>query len=213
MTSAALHGDKTAALAVMDVSRETEARLEAFAAHLLKWNAAINLVSRASLPELWSRHILDSAQVFQIGPADARHWADLGSGGGFPGMIVAIMAAERSPGLRVTLVEADLRKAEFLRSAARACAVAVDVVAGRIESLAPMRADVLSARALAPLTDLLAYAERHLAPGGTALFQKGAGHAAELAAALERWRFSVQKHRSRTDRDSVILQIGDIARA
>jgi 16S rRNA (guanine527-N7)-methyltransferase len=206
-------GGRAAALAVLDVSRETEGRLDALVGHLVKWNAAINLVGRSTLSEVWTRHILDSAQLFELAPGGAEHWADLGSGAGFPGLVIALLATERAPALRVTLVEADQRKAEFLRSAARACGVPVTVHARRIDALPPLGADVLSARALAPLTDLLGFAARHLLPGGTALFPKGAGHEAEIAAALERWRFSVQKHPSRTDRDSVVLRIGDIARA
>ena len=210
-----LGGDsgRAAVLAVLKVSRETEARLDGFAALVAKWNPAINLVSRKSLPEIWARHILDSAQVFDLAPEGARHWADLGAGGGFPGIVVAILAAERAPGLRVTLVESDQRKAAFLREAIRATGVNASVCAERIETLNPLMADVLSARALAPLGRLLDFAERHLAPGGVAIFPKGATHGAELAESLERWRFSVQKHPSRTGTDAVLLCIGDIARA
>lgn len=204
---------RAAVLEALDVSRETVHRLDTLVEHLLKWNRAINLVARSTLDELWTRHILDSAQIFDLAPASARHWADIGSGGGFPGLVVAIIAAEKAPSLRVTLVEADRRKSEFLRSAGRECGISVEVIAERVEAVPPLGADVLSARALAPLPVLLGHAERHLAPGGIALFPKGAGHEAEIAAALERWRFSVQKFPSRTDRDSVVLRIGDIARA
>lgn len=204
---------RAAALAEIGVSRETAERLETLIAELNRWNRAINLVGRSTLAEAWTRHVLDSAQLFDLAPASARRWADLGSGAGFPGLVIAILATERAPELRVSLVESDGRKAEFLRSAARACGVAVQVIAERIEAVPPLAADVLSARALAPLPVLLAHAERHLAAGGVALFPKGAGHEAEVAAALERWRFSVQKFPSRTDRDSVVLRIGDIARA
>ncbi|MCX7644652.1 MAG: 16S rRNA (guanine(527)-N(7))-methyltransferase RsmG [Rhodobacteraceae bacterium] len=206
-------GGRAAALAEIGVSRETADRLDALMALLHKWNRAINLVGRSTLAEAWTRHVLDSAQLLDLAPAAARHWADLGSGGGFPGLVIAILAVEKAPDLRVSLVEADLRKAEFLRSAARTCGVPARVIAERIESVPPLGADVVSARALAPLPALLAHAARHLAHGGSALFPKGAGHEAEIAAALERWRFSVQKFPSRTDRDSVVLRIGDIARA
>jgi 16S rRNA (guanine527-N7)-methyltransferase len=200
-------------LAALDVSRETTARLDRLVAELSRWNPVINLVARSTLPAVWTRHVLDSAQLFDLGSQQAGTWADLGSGGGFPGLVVAILAAEKAPGIRVSLVEADRRKAAFLRSAARHCGIAVEVIDERIEALPPLGADVLSARALAPLPTLLAHAERHLAPGGVALFPKGAGHEAEIAAALERWRFSVQKIPSRTDPDSVVLRIGDIGRA
>lgn len=204
---------RAAVLAALDVSRETIERLDTYVALLAKWNPAINLVARSTLPELWTRHILDSAQLLELAPERARHWADLGSGGGFPGLVIAILAAEKRPELRVTLVESDLRKAAFLNTVVREVGLSTVICAERIESLPPLKADVLSGRALAPLTDLLAHAERHLAEGGLALFPKGAAHKAEIAEALERWRFSVQKHPSRTDPEAVLLSIGDIARA
>ena len=115
------------------VSRETLARLEAYAALVAKWNPKINLVSRKSLEDLWSRHILDSAQVFALaGPAPRGRWADLGSGGGFPGAVVAILAAGIGADLRVTLVESDQRKAAFLRTVSRETAVPFEVLSDRI---------------------------------------------------------------------------------
>lgn len=198
--------------AEVDVSRETSERLALYAALLEKWNPAINLVSRASLTHLWTRHFLDSAQVFDLRPTDRGHWADLGAGGGFPGLVLVILAAEAAPELRFTLVESDQRKATFLRTVLRETGLTADVQAERIESLAPLNADVLSARALAPLSILLGFAERHLRPGGHALFPKGATHAQEIDDALAHWRFDVQKFPSRTEADSVILKIGGIAR-
>ncbi|GAB4381915.1 16S rRNA (guanine(527)-N(7))-methyltransferase RsmG [Albidovulum sp.] len=194
------------------VSRETLDRLEALAALLTRWNPRINLVSARTLPQLWTRHFLDSAQLLDLAPPAARHWADLGSGGGFPGLVVAILAAEQRPGLAVTLVESDQRKAAFLQTAARTLGLDLRVVAARIEAVPPLAADILSARALAPLPVLLSHAERHLAAGGTALFPKGASLARELAEALESWRFSHKKIASLTDPDSVILSIGGISR-
>ncbi|MBI1217032.1 MAG: 16S rRNA (guanine(527)-N(7))-methyltransferase RsmG [Rhodobacteraceae bacterium] len=205
--------EKEAVRAALDVSRETMARLEHYAALLEKWNAAINLVSRASLADLWARHILDSAQIFALCPEGARSWADLGSGGGFPGLVVAILAHEAAPDLEVTLVESDTRKAAFLATAARELGLNVAVKAERIEALAPQAADVVSARALAPLTELLGFAARHLAPKGRALFLKGATFPQERAAALAHWSFDVQTYPSKTDAEGVILSIGDIAHA
>lgn len=194
------------------VSRETSDRLAAFEAMIHKWNPAINLVSRSTLKDLRLRHFLDSAQIFDLAPTAARDWADLGSGGGFPGMIIAILAADARPYLSVTLVESDQRKAAFLATATRELGLSVKVIPARAESIPPLQADILSARALAPLYMLLAYAERHLSPSGTAIFPKGANHQAELDQALEHWTFSYQKVPSKTDAAGVILIIGGISR-
>lgn len=195
------------------VSRETSERLARFCALVAKWNPAINLVSRASLKDLETRHLLDSMQLFQHLPAHAQRWADLGSGGGFPGLVVAILAAGAAPKLSVDLIESDRRKAAFLRTAAHDLGLEnVTVFAERIETVSQRHADVISARALAPLADLLGHAERHLAPSGIALFLKGAQHATEIDVALASWRFDVQKIPSRTDPQAVILKIGGIAR-
>ncbi|MFC2969984.1 16S rRNA (guanine(527)-N(7))-methyltransferase RsmG [Acidimangrovimonas pyrenivorans] len=207
-----MNGGKAAFLAQRPVSRETLARLECYAALLEKWNGAINLVSKSTLAQLWTRHFLDSAQIFDLKPEGARSWADLGSGGGFPGLVIAILAAEAAPELRVTLVESDIRKATFLSTVARETGVQVEVRPERIEALAPLGADAVSARALAPLDDLLGYAARHLAPEGRAIFLKGAAHAQEIEEALAHWRFDVQKHPSKTDPKAVILSIGGLAR-
>lgn len=196
----------------LNVSRETVERLETYDRLLRKWNPAINLVSKASIGDIWTRHILDSAQIMELLPANARLWADLGSGGGFPGLVVGILAAETAPNLSVVLVESDQRKAIFLTAVAREVGVDMQVLSSRIEDTPPLVADVVSARALAALPILLGHAQRHLAPGGVALFPKGAGHQAEIDESLECWRFSVHKHPSRTDEDAVILRIGDIAR-
>ena len=200
-------------LAALNVSRETAARLDTYAALLEKWNPAINLVAKSTLAALWPRHILDSAQLLALAPPGARRWADLGSGGGFPGLVIAILAADTAPDLRLTLVESDRRKAAFLETVLRETGISATVAAERIEDLPPLAANIVSARALAPLPVLLGHAHRHLAPGGIALFPKGARHRGEIAESLERWRFSVQKHPSRTDPDAVILSIGDIERA
>lgn len=195
------------------VSRETFAALRALEALVQRWNPAINLVSKTTLPDLWSRHIVDSAQIFAFRPEGARTWVDLGSGGGFPGLVVAILARELAPDLTVTLVESDARKATFLRQAAQSLGLNVDVRSQRIESLPDLRADVLSARALAPLANLVAYAARLLRPGGTAIFPKGARFAEELAAARRVWAFDVDTRPSLSDGEAAILVIRNIQRA
>lgn len=204
---------KAAFLEAVSVSRETERRLVTFAELLTKWNRHINLVSASTLEDLWSRHFLDSAQLLPL--AEGRHglWLDVGTGGGFPGIVVAIMAAEAQPDLRVRCIESDQRKATFLRTVARECGVSVNVLSERVERVEPAGADVISARALAPLDDLLAYALRHLKPGGLALFLKGAGYREELETALVNWRFQVDTYPSKTNPDAVVLKIGDIERA
>ncbi len=196
----------------LDVSRETIDRLERYEALLRKWNTKINLVSRATLEDVWVRHFIDSAQLLCLAPSEATTWVDLGSGGGFPGLVVAILAQELRPELAVTLVESDLRKAAFLREAARATGVPVVIKTARAETLTPCNADILSARALAPLAVLLALAERHLRPGGTCLFLKGAQADTEVAEALETFRFTLQKIPSQTDPMAVILSVGGITR-
>lgn len=200
------------ALPGLDVSRETAGRLAEYAALLRAWNPKINLVSKQTLADLESRHFADSAQLLALAPQDATTWADLGSGGGFPGLVIAILAAELRPSPRVTLVESDQRKAVFLRTVAQRTGVAVTVLANRIETIPPLGTDVLSARALAPLATLLDYASRHLAPSGTALFPKGANWRAEVDEALERWRFRCENLPSATSPDGAILRIGEIHR-
>jgi len=196
-----------------NVSRETYERLSIYENLLQKWTARINLVASGTLPDVWKRHFADSAQLWKIGQDGSQAWADLGSGGGFPGAVIAIIAAEARPDMIVTLVESDQRKAVFLRTVARETGVALNVIAGRIEEIDPLNADVISARALGSLDELLKYAMRHLASDGIALFMKGAKADEEIATALDRWRFRCEKIASITDPTAVILKIGDIERA
>lgn len=195
-----------------DVSRETLERLKTYEALLIKWNSAINLVSSQTLTQIWSRHFRDSAQLFNLASADAQQWADLGSGGGFPGMVVAILAQEHCPDMRVSLVESDQRKAAFLATVARNLDLHVHIHTARIEQLGPLLADIVSARALAPLTLLLDFAERHLASQGVALFPKGARWREELVEAQKKWSFCHEVVSSRTDADAVVLKIEGLKR-
>jgi len=194
----------------LDVSRETFAFLDQFFDLVVKWNPAINLVSRRSVPDLWDRHILDSAQIFSFIPGNARTLVDLGSGGGFPGIILAILAKECLPHLHVTLVEADQRKAAFLLQAVRQLSLRCSVVAQRIEALSPQSADVVTARALAPMQTLCGHVARHLHPAGLALVPKGAGTENEIAEALRIWSFSVTRTPSKSDDSGMILAITDL---
>jgi len=195
-----------------DVSRETIVRLEKLEAVLRKWNPAINLVSPQTLDQIWTRHFLDSAQLLDIIPQPPQHWADLGSGGGFPGLVVCLLAAEKFPQMKTTLVESDKRKAAFLLTALRELGLKAEVLAARIEALPPLGADVLSARALAPLEQLLSFAERHLGPEGIAVFPKGNRWREEVALAQKTWSFSYEPKPSATDPDSVVLIIKGLQR-
>lgn len=195
------------------VSRETELALEDFEALVAKWTRSINLVSQTSLISLRDRHTFDSAQLFDAAPQQAESWVDLGAGGGFPGLVIAILARELSPNLSLTLIESDLRKATFLRAAIRQLGLKVAVLHDRIEALPPFQADVVSARALAPLPQLLTYAERHLKADGLAIFPKGARFQDEIATARESWNFIVDIRRSLTDSKSAVLMIRNIQRA
>lgn len=197
----------------VDVSRETLERLKRYATLLEKWNSRINLVSKSTVDGLWTRHMLDSAQLLSILDAFPPKLTDLGSGGGFPGAVIAILLAERSPGTQVQLIEADKRKAEFLRTVSRETETEMSVVCGRIEELPPSRSDIVTARALAPLKTLLSYAERHLISGGLAIFPKGENVETEISEALESWRFRCETYPSKTDTNSVILKVEDIERA
>ena len=202
---------ETALLAQLNVSRETEAQLASFVDLVARWTPRINLISRSSLPEIWIRHIIDSVQVFTLaGPGDL--WVDIGSGGGFPGIVAAICAREARPDMRFVLIESDQRKAAFLRTAIRELGLNAEVIAKRIADAPPQGADIVSARALADLTALLDHADRHLGPGGIALFPKGESWQKELAAARRAWQFEAEAITSLTNRDSVILCIKGISR-
>lgn len=190
------------------VSRETRERLTLFAGLLLRWNRTINLISRRDEPVLWERHIADSLALIPVLPPEARTAADLGSGAGFPGLVIAI-ATDR----HVHLVESDHRKSAFLREAARATAAPVTVHATRIEvaPLPPM--PLITARALAPLATLLDWAGPHLAPNGICVFPKGRTAEEELTAAAERWHMRVERFPSPSDPAATILRLSEIARA
>jgi 16S rRNA (guanine527-N7)-methyltransferase len=194
----------------LDVSRETAARLDTYATLLRKWNSRINLVAPSTLATAASRHFADSAQFLGCTPLQKGLWVDVGSGGGFPGMVIAILAREARPGLAFALVESDARKAEFLREVARATGTPVRIISERIESLDPLGADILSARAVAPLGVLTAWAKRHLAPSGVALFAKGRQADREIAeAGVDPG--TIIRHPSTTDPDAAILEVKGLA--
>lgn len=207
-----MSNDKERALALFPVSRETEHLLEIYANTLLDWQRVKNLVGRSTLDQIWTRHIADSAQLLKFVPQDATHWVDLGSGAGFPGIVMAILLRDR-PGMEVHLVESDGRKAAFLRAAARATGAPVYVHNGRIEAVLPALpgpVDVVSARALAPLPDLLHMSHDLLAAGALGIFPKGQDLESELT---NHTKYSINIFPSLTDpRASVVLaRIGEAA--
>ncbi len=190
-----------------DVSRETAA-LADYAAMLRKWNVAINLVSPTTLDQIESRHIADSRALVDFAADAQGKWVDLGSGGGFPGMVVAICR----PDLDVTLIESDQRKCSFLRSVSRELSLKnVSVIPKRIEAVDRLDAANVSARALASLPQLMSYVDRHLSPSGTAWLMKGRNWQDEVAEARREWSFDLKTHSSKTDSDAAILEITGIS--
>ena len=192
--------------AATDVSRETMERLDIYAELLIRWTKRINLVSPNTLPVMWQRHFLDSAQLLPF--CSEKTWVDVGSGGGFPGAVIAILSASTP----VVLVESDQRKATFLRTVARETGAGFTVHAQRNEHLEPLGADRLSARALSSLNSLLETAQTHLAKDGKAIFLKGLAAQDEINQALEHWSFDCETYPSKTDANAVILSIGNIKR-
>ncbi len=189
----------------VSVSRETLERLTLYGELLGKWQKTLNLVSDKSMTRLWCRHMLDSAQLFRLLPNTARNLLDLGSGAGFPGLVLAVMGAPE-----VHLVESDQRKCAFLREVARATGTSVTVHPEQIEGLEPWPADVITARALAPLPELLNIAYPFVAPSTCCIFMKGARIEDELEAAKRRWRMKIARLPSLTDDRGVILQLEEV---
>lgn len=194
-------------VAGVNVSRETMSDLEAFAALTAKWTAKINLISRGTRDSIWERHIVDSVQLYRFAPESFEKWVDIGSGGGFPGIVMAILAKEKNPHAEFVLIESDQRKAAFLRSAARELGLSVQVIAERIETAPEQNADVVSARALTALSGLLSLTQRHLKHDGLALFHKGRQSGHEVADAQKNWSFDLEENASITDPDARILAI------
>jgi len=196
----------------LGVSRETFERLRIFSDLLIKWNPHINLVSKTTVDDLWTRHFRDSAQLLRLCDHSAEHWVDLGSGGGFPGLVIAAMQDEPDAPRRVTLIESDTRKATFIRTVIREAGLSAEVIAKRIEDAPEQNSNIISARALAPLGALLGLAFRHIDADAICLFPKGEKWRDELDAARARWSFDYEAIKSETDGNAVILKIGGLAR-
>ena len=183
-------------------------RLETYAGLLQKWQSAINLVSSATIPNLWQRHFLDSAQLLPLAKSNTRLWLDLGSGAGFPALIVAILGVPE-----VHLVESDGRKCAFLSEVARATGTSIVLHHCRVETVPTMTADVISARALAPLPDLLSMSARFADLNTVLLFHKGQDIEKELTEASKSWSMNLERLASRSDPSGVILRVKGFSRA
>lgn len=189
-----------------NVSRETISRIQTYVELLLTWNKRINLISKTTEESVWRRHILDSAQLYPLVPRDCISLTDLGSGAGFPGLVLAIMGIKG-----VRLIESDARKCAFLREAARVVGADAQVINQRIEKVAPGPADVITARALAPLTELLDLAKSFIGPKTECLFLKGQHIEAELTQAHKKWRMQVDCWPSRSDPTGSVVRVREVS--
>lgn len=205
--------DKAAALALTPVSRETEARLDRYVDLLAQWQVKTNLIAPSTWPTIWTRHIADSLQLLDLAP-NARRWVDLGSGGGFPGVVLACALADRSDA-NIHLVERNAKKAAFLREALRVTGGRGEVFLSDIgdyveRSHGPV--DCVTARALAPLHMLLGYVEPLMKRGAKALFLKGQDIESELTDATKYWSIAPRLHESRTEGGGFIVEIDALIR-
>ena len=180
-----------------DVSRETLLKLRAYEASLQEWQNKFNLVSKSSLEDAWNRHFIDSMQLFKYIPQSVQSLYDFGSGAGFPGMVLAIMAAEKTP---------------YLKHVSEICSVNVEIFNQRIESLPKNKVDVVTSRAMTSLSDLLGYAYPFCKKETVCIFPKGKKHQEEIDEAKKHWQFECQIHPSETSSEGVILVITKLAK-
>jgi 16S rRNA (guanine527-N7)-methyltransferase len=197
---------------MMEVSRETDALFDAYAALIAQWNPKINLIASSTLSDFKSRHIEDCIQIAALSAAPIGRWVDIGSGGGLPGIVLSI--AFREEDIKFTLIESDQRKCVFLRTVIRELGLKnTTVLSERIEAIQPLNADYISARALAGLPSLLGYVHQHLSPAGTAWLMKGRKWREECDAARATWQFDLEDFPSKTDPDAAILKISGVTYA
>ena len=194
-----------------NVSRETIDDLRKFEELVLKWTKKINLVSSSDAAQIWDRHILDSIQIYSLAEKSG-DWLDIGSGGGFPGIVAAILSKGSGDERSFTLVDSDQRKCAFLRTVTREIGLDVEVLASRVEEMAPFNASVLSARAMDSLNSLLLHCERHLGAEGIALFPKGARWEQEHELAQQNWTYGFEAVPSMTNPNATILKIKELSR-
>ena len=192
------------------VSRETFERLDVYAKELKRWNPKINLVAPSTIHELWDRHIVDSLQIARFLPPKITNWVDIGSGGGFPGLVLAAHLADHTD-FMMTLIESDQRKCAFLRTCARNMGVKVNVISERIESVNMSSVDVITARALASLSKLMELTENIAQEQTQFIFPKGKNWESELTLAREYWQMNVETHQSITDPEAKILLLKEVS--
>jgi 16S rRNA (guanine527-N7)-methyltransferase len=205
-------GHGLSALCGFTLADDTFDALRIHADLVAKWTRRINLVSRSTVDSLWIRHTADSVQLFPLLPKTATRFVDLGSGGGFPGLVLAILLRQERSDCRMVLIESDQRKAAFLREAIRLTRAPADVLCARVMDVAPQAADVVTARAVADLSTLLGLVNHHLAPNGVALLPKGASFEDEVGSAVREWAFDVEVFPSQTDPRARILRVGQLRR-
>ncbi|WP_339108608.1 16S rRNA (guanine(527)-N(7))-methyltransferase RsmG [Thioclava sp. GXIMD4216] len=196
---------------LIDVSRETIERFEIYEALVKKWNPAINLVAKSTISQFQKRHLADSIQIYDP-TLSWKRWVDLGSGGGLPGIVVAILAAQHNPAAQVHLVESDQRKCAFLMTCIRELSISAQVHSQRILDIPSLQADVISARALAALDMLLDFSTYHQRENAIFLFPKGVNWKSEVLEAQKSWTFKYEAFRSNTDPDATILKISGAER-
>ncbi len=193
-----------------NVSRETFDRLKTYQKLLNEWQERFNLVSRNTLEDSWNRHFLDSIQLFKFIPESAKTLYDLGSGAGFPGMVLAIVAAEKTPYLNISLVESTSKKTLYLNEVKKQTGINVNIINDRIENLAPKKVDVITSRALTALDNLLVYAHRFCKASTVCVFPKGKKYAEEIKEARKHWSFDCQIENSEQSDEGKILIITNL---
>lgn len=196
-----------------NVSRETFDKLKHYQSMLIEWQSKFNLVSSSTLDDAWNRHFLDSVQLFQYIPNQAKVLYDFGSGAGFPGMVLAIMANEKMPDLQVSLIESTTKKTLYLNAVKSETNTNVTILNDRIENLQLPKADVITSRAMASLTELLGYAYKFCKKESVCIFPKGKKYAEELSEAHKRWKFKCQIVASTQSDEGKILIITNLSKA
>ena len=191
------------------VSRETYEDFLTYGSLLQKWNRKVNIVSANTLRNFMIRHVLDSAQLLNYVKAQSGRWLDIGSGGGFPGIPLAILSKNKYPNFNFTFMDSNSKKCFFLEEVCKNLKIEADIICGRIEEVDPVNCDYIVSRALAPLNDLLAYSKRHRKDNGKCLFLKGKNLHKEIASAKRKWLFYFHIHQSLSDIEGKILEIND----